>query len=54
MRVITVCGQQVHNGLALPEALPEHGFVWIACSRAYFQTELPWIQAALERLTGQA
>ena len=53
MRVITVSGQQVHDGLALPEALPERGFVWIACSRAYFQTELPLIQAALERLTGQ-
>ncbi len=54
MRVITVCGQQIHDGMALPDTLPEHGFVWIACSRTYFETELPLIQAALVRLTGQS
>ena len=54
MRVITVSGQQVHDSLALPDALPEHGFVWIACSRAYFEAELPRVQAALVRLTGQS
>ncbi|OYU30028.1 MAG: magnesium transporter CorA [Comamonadaceae bacterium PBBC2] len=54
MRVITVSGQQVHDSLALPDALPAHGFVWIACSRAYFEAELPLVQAALVRLTGQS
>jgi Mg2+ and Co2+ transporter CorA len=54
MRVITVNGLQVHDNLALPDALPAHGFVWIACSRAYFEAELPLVQAALVRLTGQS
>jgi len=53
MRVLTVSGHQVRDGLALPDALPEHVFVWIACSRAFFEAELPTVQAALERLTGQ-
>ena len=53
MRVITVNGKQVHDGLALPDALPERGFVWVACSRPYFKTELASIQQALQRLTGQ-
>jgi magnesium transporter len=54
MRVITVSGLQVHDSLALPDALPAHGFVWIACSRAYFEAELPLVQAALVQLTGQS
>ena len=53
MRVFTVAGTQVQASLALPDQLPVQGYVWIACSRAYFETELPQIQAALERLTGQ-
>lgn len=53
MRVFTVSGTQVQASLVLPGQLPEQGFVWIACSRSAFATELGTIQAALERLTGQ-
>jgi Mg2+ and Co2+ transporter CorA len=53
MRVFTVSGQQVHAGLALPQQLPEHGYVWIACSRERFQDELALIQDSLEQLTGR-
>lgn len=53
MRVFTVSGTQVQAGLALPQQLPEHGYVWIACSRERFQTELASIQNTLEHLTGQ-
>jgi magnesium transporter len=54
MRVLTVSGTQVQDAaLALPEQLPEHGYVWIACSREHFQAEQWVIQKALERFTGQ-
>ncbi|PUE48560.1 magnesium transporter CorA [Limnohabitans sp. 2KL-17] len=53
MRVFTVTGTQVHAGLALPQVLPENGYVWIACSRERFQAALALIQNTLEQLTGQ-
>ncbi len=53
MRVFTVSGKQVDAGEALPERLPERGHVWIACARSDFEAQLPRIQAALEKLTGQ-
>jgi magnesium transporter len=53
MRVFSVSGSQVQAGLALSEQLPEHGYLWIACSREAFQAELGMIQNALEKLTGQ-
>ena len=53
MRVFHVAGSQVQAGLALPQTLPEQGYVWIACSRERFQAELVSIQNTLERLTGQ-
>jgi magnesium transporter len=53
MRVFTVSGHQVHTGLTLTRELPEHGYVWIACSRARFQEELALIQDRLQELTGQ-
>ena len=53
MRVFTVSGQQVQAGLALPRQLPEHGYVWIACSRERFREELTLIQDNLQQLTGQ-
>ena len=53
MRVFSVSGTQVQAGLALTEQLPEHGYLWIACSREAFLTEMGLIQNALEKLTGQ-
>jgi magnesium transporter len=53
MRVFSVSGTQVQAGLALPEQLPEHGYLWIACSREAFLAELSAIQSTLEKLTGQ-
>ena len=53
MRVFTVSGQHVRAGLAVPRQLPEHGYVWIACSRERFQDELALIQDSLQQLTGQ-
>ena len=53
MRVFTVQGPQVQEGLALPDQLPAQGYIWIACSRRVFETELATLQATLERLTGQ-
>jgi magnesium transporter len=53
MRVFTVSGQQIQAGLALPQQLPEHGYVWIACSRERFREELTLIQDRLQQLTGQ-
>jgi len=54
MRVFTVSGTQVEEGRALPEQMPEKGYVWLACSRPDFEAGLPHIQQALERLTGRA
>ncbi|WP_396431032.1 magnesium transporter CorA family protein [Limnohabitans sp.] len=53
MRVFTVKGNQVQASLALPQALPENGYVWMACSREHFQAELALVQKTLEQLTGQ-
>ncbi len=53
MRVFTVSGTQVQAGLTLPRQLPESGYVWIACSREKFQSELSNLQSTLESLTGQ-
>ena len=52
MQVFTVTGTQVQAGLALPQALPENGYVWIACSREQFQAQLALVQKTLEQLTG--
>ncbi len=38
---------------ALPQALPEQGFLWLAFSRSHFERHLPAIQACLNQLTGQ-
>ena len=54
MRVFTVSGSRVEAGQSLPEQLPAQGYVWIACSRAAFESELPRLQATLERLTGRS
>ena len=52
MRVFTVSGARVQASQALPEQLPQQGFIWVACSRSAFETELGQIQHTLEKLTG--
>jgi magnesium transporter len=52
MRVFSVSGTHVQDALSLPRTLPENGFVWIACSRAFFQSEQEQVQQALQNLTG--
>ncbi len=54
MRVFTVSGHHVQAALSLPRGLPEHGFVWVACSRTFFQTEQAQVQKALLELNGQS
>jgi Mg2+ and Co2+ transporter CorA len=52
MRVFTVTGLHVQDALSMPRTLPENGFVWVACSRTFFQTEQAQIQQALLQLNG--
>ena len=54
MRVFTVSGQHVQEALSMPRTLPENGFVWVACSRAFFQTEQVQVQQALYQLNGHS
>ncbi len=54
MRVFTVSGQHVQDALALPRALPEQGYVWVACSRTYFAAEQAQIQQTIQALTGHS
>jgi Mg2+ and Co2+ transporter CorA len=54
MRVFTVSGQNVQETLSLPKTLPDNGFVWVACSRSFFQTEQAQVQQALFQLNGHS
>jgi Mg2+ and Co2+ transporter CorA len=54
MRVFIVSGQHVQDAMSLPLTLPVHGFIWIACSRAYFSSEQNQIQESLISLTGHS
>jgi len=54
MRVFIVSGQHVQDAMSLPLTLPDHGFIWIACSRAYFSSEQNQIQESLISLTGHS
>jgi magnesium transporter len=54
MRVFTISGTRVEAGQSLPEQLPEPGYVWIACSRTAFESEIGPLQSTLERLTGHS
>jgi Mg2+ and Co2+ transporter CorA len=53
MRVFSLSGTHVQAAEALPEQLPDQGYIWIACSREAFRAELGTVQHALENLTGQ-
>ena len=52
MRVFTISDKHVQDALSLPHALPANGYVWIACSRTFFQSEQQQVQQALQSLTG--
>ena len=54
MRVFTIAPdkQRVAEADALPTALPEQGFVWIACARREFEVLQAQIQAMLQTLCG--
>jgi len=52
MRVFHVDGEQFHELDGLPEALPEHGFLWVGSARREFEVCSPEVQAALQRWTG--
>ena len=54
MRIFTIMGPNVVEATALPTAPVPGGFVWIACSRGEFETQLAHIQATLRQLCGHA
>ena len=53
LRVFTVSDPQVHAVQQLPAALPAQGFVWLACTREFFDAERLSLQACLQALTGR-
>ena len=48
MRIFHIQSGGVTELSALPTQMPEQGFVWIACSRPAFQSQLAEIQACLQ------
>ncbi|MEA3394442.1 MAG: magnesium transporter CorA family protein [Pseudomonadota bacterium] len=52
MRVFSISPGGVMESAALPDRLPEHGHVWIACTRQEFGEQLAPIQAMLQALCG--
>lgn len=52
MRVFHIVGEQFRELDELPEALPEHGFLWLGSARREFEVHTAEVQAALQRWTG--
>ncbi|MFN4119880.1 magnesium transporter CorA family protein [Acidovorax sp.] len=52
MRIFHIHSGGVHELAALPTQMPAQGFVWIACARPAFQSQLAEIQASLQALVG--
>jgi magnesium transporter len=52
MRVFHVSGEQFTELDALPEALPEQGYLWVGSARREFEVQIAVLQAALQRWTG--
>lgn len=52
MRVFSIQPGSVTETGALPERLPERGYVWIACGRREFELEQAHVQATLQALGG--
>ncbi len=54
MRIFSIRGSGVMETDALPDRLPEQGYLWIACGRREFEAAQAPIQAALQAFTGTA
>ncbi len=52
MRVFNISAGSVVESAVLPSRLPEHGHVWIACTRQEFGDQLAPLQAMLQALCG--
>ena len=52
MRIFHIDGEQFAELPALPEQLPERGYVWIGSARREFEVNVGTLQAALQRWTG--
>ncbi|MFM9917043.1 MAG: magnesium transporter CorA, partial [Rhizobacter sp.] len=52
MRTFSITPSGVQEGTALPSALPESGYLWIACARREFEVSQEQIQATLASLCG--
>ncbi len=52
MRVFHVSGDQFTELDALPEALPDQGYLWVGSARREFEVQIAALQAALQRWTG--
>ncbi|WP_295952918.1 magnesium transporter CorA family protein [Rhodoferax sp.] len=52
MRIFTIVGTSVVEATALPTTPVPGGFVWMACARGEFETQLAQIQATLQQLCG--
>ena len=52
LRIFHVVGDRFTELQALPEAMPESGYLWIAAARPDLEAALADIQAALQRLAG--
>jgi Mg2+ and Co2+ transporter CorA len=52
MRVFHVSGAKLIESAELPTALPEQGFVWIACTRREYEARLSEVQLTLQQLVG--
>ncbi len=52
MRVTHIHGDQLIDLPALPEQLPEQGYLWVHSGRREFEVEISQTQGALQRLTG--
>ena len=52
MQVFHVAEGDIREGAELPGSAPAHGFIWIACTRAELQANLPALQACLQAVAG--
>ena len=52
MRIFTIVGTSVVENTALPSAPVPGGYVWIACARSEFETQLALLQSTLQQLSG--